>query len=142
MIKDYILYLKPCPGVKSPRDFKIGIAQLATARTRLASYQNAVGPVYEEKFIRVWVGDENQVRMAERSFKRNFRDLITSVEAGMSEWICNVSLDELERFTTELKEQYFIKLIDCPKEFLPLTMPLCEDLAQWYSSLDQINHYK
>ncbi len=132
MIKDYILYLRTCPGVKSPRHFKIGIAQLATARTRLASYQNAVGPVHEERFIRVWVGDENQIRIAERSFKRNFRDLIASAEAGMSEWICNVSLDELLAYAEELRQEHFLKFTDAPKQFLPLTMPLCEDLEAWY----------
>jgi hypothetical protein len=25
-----------------------------------------------------------------------------------------------------------MKFIDAPEEFLPLTMPLCEDLAEWY----------
>jgi len=131
-IKDYILYLKKCPGVDDPRHFKVGIAQLSTARSRLATYQNAVGPVYEESFIRVWIGDENQIRLAEKSFKRVFREKIQSAEAGLSEWICDISLEELLDFIVELKEEYFLKFVDAPKEFLPLTMPLCEDLQSWY----------
>lgn len=131
-IKGYILYFKKCPGVVEPRHFKIGIAQLSTARSRLATYQNAVGPVYEESFMRVWVGDENQIRLAEKAFKRIFKDKIQSAEAGLSEWICDITLEELLDFIRELREEYYLKFIDAPEEFLPLTMPLCEDLANWY----------
>lgn len=134
MIKDYILYFKKCPGVTDPRHFKVGIAKLVAARTRLATYQNAVGPVWEESFIRVWLGDENQIRLAEKSFKRNFKDKIQSAEAGMSEWICDITLDELLTYITELREEHFLKFIDAPEEFLPLTMPLCEDLIEWYEN--------
>jgi hypothetical protein len=134
MIKDYILYLKKCPGVQDPRHFKIGIAAVASARTRLASYQNAVGPVWQESFLRVWLGDENQIRLAERSFKRCFRNKIQSSEAGLSEWICDITLDELLEYVEELRNEHFLKFIDAPAEYLPLTMPLCEDLAEWYKS--------
>lgn len=131
-IKDYILYFKKCPGVTNPRHFKVGIAQLSTARSRLATYQNAVGPVYEESFIRVWVGDENQIRLAEKSFKRVFKEKIQSAEAGLSEWICDITLQELLDFIVELKDEHFLKFHDAPEELLPLTMPLCEDLQEWY----------
>ena len=134
MIKDYVLYFKVCPGVKKPKHFKVGITQLLTARSRLASYQNAVGPVWEESFLRVWLGDENQIRLAEKAFKRNFKDKIQSAEAGLSEWICDISLNEMLEFITELREEHFLKFVDAPTEFLPLTMPLCEDLAQWYDT--------
>ena len=134
MIRDYILYFKKCPGVVDPKHFKVGIAQLVTARSRLATYQNAVGPVWEESFIRVWLGDENQIRIAEARFKRYFKDKILSAEAGLSEWICEITLDELLEFIEELRNDYYLKFIDAPEDFLPLTMPLCEDLAEWYSS--------
>ena len=133
MIKPYVLYLKKCPGILDPQDFKVGITQLSSTRSRLASYQTAVGPVYKESFIRAWVGDENQVRMAEKEFKRNFADKISSAEAGLSEWICDLPLEVLLAFVNELREEYFIKLIDAPSEYLPLTMPLCEDLEKWYN---------
>ena len=134
MIKNYILYFKTCPGVQDPRHFKVGITQLATARSRLATYQNAVGPVWEEKFLRIWLGDENQIRLAEKAFKRNFKNKILSAEAGLSEWICEIELEELVAFTEELRDEYFIKFINVPSEFEPLTMPMCEDLAEWYES--------
>ena len=133
MIRDYILYFKKCPGVVDPKHFKVGIAQLITARSRLATYQNAVGPVWEESFIRVWLGDENQIRIAEARFKRYFKDKILSAEAGLSEWICEITLNELLEFIEELRNDYYLKFIDAPEELLPLTMPLCEDLAEWYS---------
>ncbi len=132
MIKHYILYFKKCPGVVDPRHFKVGIAQLSTARTRLASYQNAVGPVWEESFLRVWVGAENQIRLAEKSFKRNFKEKIQSAEAGLSEWICDISLEEMLEYIIELREEHFLKFVDAPEQFLPLTMPMCEDLEEWY----------
>lgn len=132
MIKDYLLYFKTCPGVVDPKHFKVGIAQLSTARSRLATYQNAVGPVWEEKFLKVWIGNENQIRLAEKQFKRMFKDNILSAEAGLSEWICDISLEELLSFVEELRDEYYIKFIDAPTQFVPLTMPLCEDLASWY----------
>lgn len=139
MIKNYILYFKTCPGVQTPRHFKVGIAQLATARSRLATYQNAVGPVWEESFLKVWVGDENQIRLAEKEFKKVFKEKIQSAEAGLSEWICDVSVEELLNFITELREEYFLKFVDAPSEYLPLTMPLCEDLEEWYEDFKEKN---
>lgn len=134
MIKDYILYFKKCPGVQTPRHFKVGIAQLSKARTRLATYQNAVGPVWEESFMCVWIGDENHIRLAEKAFKRQFKEKIQSAEAGLSEWICDIDLNQLLEFITELKEDHYLKFIEAPVQYLPLTMPLCEDLADWYDN--------
>lgn len=131
-VKDYILYFKTCPGITDPRHFKVGITQLISARSRLATYQNAVGPVWEESFLKVWIGDENQIRLAEKTFKRAFKNKISSAEAGLSEWICDITLQDLLEFITELREEHFIKFVDVPQEFIPLTMPLCEPLVKWY----------
>jgi hypothetical protein len=133
-IKNYVLYLRQCPGVEVPRHFKVGIMQLSTARSRMATYQNAVGPVYVEQFVCVWVGDENQIRLAEKAFKSEFKSKIQSAEAGLSEWICDIDLQELLLFITSLRDEHFLKFVDVPQEFLPLTMPLCEDLEEWYTS--------
>ena len=134
-MKHYVLYLKKCPGVTNPRHFKIGIAALESTRSRLATYQNAVGPVWEEAFLRIWVGDENQIRAAEKYFKSHFKEQISSEEAGLSEWICDVEMSVLLEYAQELKDEYFIKLVDPPMEFQPLSMPLCEDLQDWYINL-------
>jgi hypothetical protein len=128
---DYILYIKTCPGVKDPQDFKVGIAALELARKRLSVYQNAVGPVYEEKFMRVFVGTKDQIKFAEKMFMREFKDRIGSKEGGFSEWISNVTLEELLAFVEELRTDYFSKIVNVPEELEPLTMPMCEDLVEW-----------
>lgn len=133
--RNYGLYIKRCPGVTNPKDFKIGVFALAKARTRLASYQNAVGPVYQEQFDYVWLGDENHVKYAEKLVKREFAEKISSAEAGLSEWISNIALEELLNFITEIRtDDYGVKLHDVPQEYLPLTMPLCDTLQEWYES--------
>ena len=128
---DYILYIKTCPGVKDPQDFKVGIAALELARKRLSVYQNAMGPVYEEKFIRVFAGTKDQIKFAEKMFMREFKDRIGSKEGGFSEWISNVTLEELLAFVEELRTDYFSKIVNVPEELEPLTMPMCEDLVEW-----------
>ena len=133
--RDYGLYIKRCPGVTDPKDYKIGVFALAKARARLATYQNAVGPVYQEQFDYVLLGDENHVKYAEKLLKREYADKISSVEAGLSEWISGITQDELKAFIEEIRgDDYGVKLIDVPKEFLPLTMPLCEYLEEWYTN--------
>jgi hypothetical protein len=127
--------MKSCPGVEHPQDWKIGVADLSDgkARKRLAAYQNAVGPVHEEKFTRVFVGDSLQIKHAEKQFKRIFKSKIGSAEAGFSEWISGVSLEELVQFVDELRNDYFVKIHNVPAEFEPLTMPMCEELEQWFN---------
>jgi hypothetical protein len=131
-MKDYVLYIKKCPGVISPRHFKIGVAALEHNRSRLATYQNAVGPVWQESFMHVWLGDMNHIKEAEKKFKLFFKEKIQSAEAGLSEWICDFDIAELLNFIDELRNDYYIKFIDAPADYLPLTMPLCEELAEWY----------
>jgi hypothetical protein len=133
--KDYVLYLRKCPGVETPRHFKVGITQLSSAHVRLATYQNSVGPVWHESFLRVWVGDELHIRRAESLFKRTFKDKILSKSAGLSEWICDISLQELVDFAEELRRAYSIKFIDVPTKFEPLSISMCEELVAWYTQL-------
>ena len=128
----YILYVKKCPGVDNPRDYKVGVSQTKSARGRLATYQNAVGPVYTEQFEIVWAGEDIDVKEAEKKLKRFFKERISSAESGFSEWLCNTTLDEILEYVRELREEHFIKLVDVPEEFLPLTMPKCEDLQEWF----------
>jgi hypothetical protein len=131
-MRPYVLYLRKCPGVKNPRHFKIGIAALDKVRTRLAAYQNAVGPVYLEEFMHIWLGEDIDVKEAEKKIKLNFKDQISSAEAGLSEWICDIDKQEILDFIDELRTDYFIKLQDGPVELQPLTMNNCEDLQDWY----------
>jgi hypothetical protein len=131
-MRPYVLYLRKCPGVKNPRHFKIGIAALDKVRTRLAAYQNAAGPVYTEEFMHIWLGEDIDVKEAEKKIKLNFKSRISSAEAGLSEWICDINKQEILDFIDELRTDYFIKLQDGPVELQPLTMNNCEDLQEWY----------
>jgi len=131
-MRHYVLYIRKCPGVTDPRHFKIGVAALDRARTRLATYQNAVGPVWNEEFLRIWVGEDIDVKEAEKKVKYNFRHKISSAEAGLSEWVCDIDMQTILDFIQELRDDYFIKLVDPPAQFQPLSMPLCEDLQEWY----------
>jgi hypothetical protein len=130
----YILYLRKCPGVKDPRHFKIGVAALDKVRTRIANYQNAVGPVYLEEFMHFWIGEDIDVKEAEKKIKQNFKSKISSAEAGLSEWLCEIDKQEILNFIEELKTEYFIKLEDGPAEFTPLSMNNCQDFSEWFES--------
>ena len=130
----YILYLRKCPGVQNPRHFKIGIALLEKVRTRLASYQNAVGPVYLEEFQHIWIGEDIDVKEAEKKIKLHFKHKISSAEAGLSEWICDVDISDILEFVIELEQEHFIKLTVGPKEFTPLTMNNCQEFLEWFEA--------
>jgi len=131
-MRPYTLYLRKCPGVKKPRDFKIGIAALDKVRTRLAAYQQAVGPVYTEEFICLWIGEDIDVKEAEKKIKQQFKHKIASAEAGLSEWMSDIDKQEILDFIEELKTEHFIKIKEAPQEFVPLTMNNCEDFLEWF----------
>jgi hypothetical protein len=135
-MRPYTLYLRKCPGVKKPRDFKIGIAALDKVRTRLASYQQAVGPVYIEEFTDLWIGEDIDVKEAEKKIKQQFKHKIASAEAGLSEWISDVDKQDILDFIEELKSDYFIKLEEAPEEFVPLTMNNVQDFLEWFEDND------
>jgi hypothetical protein len=134
-MRPYTLYLRKCPGVKNPRDFKIGIAALDKVRTRLAAYQQAVGPVYTEEFTDLWIGEDIDVKEAEKKIKQQFKYKIASAEAGLSEWISDIDKQDILDFIEELKSDYFIKLEEAPKEFVPLTMNNVQDFLEWFEEI-------
>lgn len=134
-MRPYTLYLRKCPGVKKPRDFKIGIAALDKVRTRLAAYQQAVGPVYTEEFTDLWIGEDIDVKEAEKKIKQQFKYKIASAEAGLSEWISDIDKQDILDFIEELKSDYFIKLEEAPKEFVPLTMNNVQDFLEWFEEI-------
>ena len=137
-MRPYVLYLRNCPGVVTPKDFKIGVAALDKVRTRLASYQNAVGPVYIEQFSNIWVGEDIDVKEAERKIKLEFKKYISSSEAGLSEWICNIDKNSILSFIQSLGDEYFIKLYNVDSEYQPLTMANCVDFQQWFEENNPI----
>ncbi len=131
-MRPYVLYIRKCPGVTDPRHFKIGVAAVDKVRTRIAAYQNAVGPVYLEEFQYIWLGEDIDVKEAEKKIKSHFKDKISSAEAGLSEWICEIDVNEILAFIDELQTDYFIKLQVGPAEYTPLSMNNCEDFLEWF----------
>ena len=134
-MKPYALYIKSAPGVEYPKNWKIGVADLSNGklRKRLATYQIAVGPEWDDKYTRLFVGDEKQIKLAEKEFKREYKEKIHSKEAGFSEWITDITLDELVQFVDELREDYAIKIFDVPQKFEPCYMANCEDVEDWFA---------
>lgn len=88
----YMFYIKGNPMGSA---LKIGISAIKHAESRLGTYQNSFGPDYEERFERVWVGPEEDVRELERLLKIKHRDKIKSTRRGRSEWIQGMTLEEL-----------------------------------------------
>mgnify|MGYP003347322364 CR=1 FL=1 len=81
---------------------------------------------------------KDDVKEAEKKIKLYFKNKISSAEAGLSEWISDINVNEILAFIEELKNEHFIKLEEAPAEFLPLTMNNCEDFLEWLSSNNEL----
>ena len=81
-----------------------------------------------------WIGEDVDVKEAEKKVKLNFKSKISSAEAGLSEWICEIDKQEILDYIEELKTEHFIKLEDSPVEFTPLSMNNCQDFSEWFES--------
>lgn len=88
----YIFYIKGNPMGAS---LKIGISAIKHVDSRLGTYQNSFGPDYEDRFERVWVGPEADVRELERLLKIKYRNKIAGNKRGYTEWIQNVTFEDL-----------------------------------------------
>ena len=128
---EYMLYIKPPTHVENPTDFKVGICATNLTRNRLKSYQNAIGPTGLESFVNVWVGDKIDITEAETEIHKKFDDRIDSQEGGFKEWISNITIQELTDFVEELKNDYFLKLHDVPKELQPIHMHNVHIFDEW-----------
>lgn len=91
---DYGFYIKASPMGKDA--FKIGIFAIKHAGSRLGTYQNSFGPTYEDRFEKVWVGPEQDVRELERLLKIKFRKNIAGKTRGYTEWVSNIKFEELD----------------------------------------------
>ena len=89
---NYAFYIKGNPMGPS---LKIGISAIKHFGSRLGTYQNSFGPDYEDKFERVWVGPEADVRELERLLKIKYRNMIAGNKRGYTEWIQGINLDAL-----------------------------------------------
>lgn len=96
---DYGFYIKASPLGDSA--FKIGIFALRHASSRLGTYQNAFGPTYQDRFEQVWLGAEQEVRELERLLKHKYRSQVAGTTRGYTEWITNITYDELVKSIDE-----------------------------------------
>ena len=90
---DYSFYIKKSP-VEGP-NFKIGISAIKNMDVRLGSYQNAIGPGYQERFERIWVGPEQDIRELERLLKIKFKRKMAGTYRGYTEWVTDINYDDL-----------------------------------------------
>lgn len=90
---NYGLYIKTSP--LGGNVFKIGIFALKHAGARLGTYQNSYGPTYEERFEKVWVGPEADIREIERLLKIKFRAQVAGNTRGYTEWIQDITYEQL-----------------------------------------------
>jgi hypothetical protein len=89
----YSFYIKKSPLENN--SFKIGISVIQHLDSRLGTYQNSFGPTYKERFERLWVGPEQDVRELERLLKIQLRSKIAGNKRGFTEWVTDITLDEL-----------------------------------------------
>ena len=114
--------------------WKGGGSKLQNAYSRLGTYQNAFGPEYKESWKHIWIGSEKQIDYLEEIFHQYWDSQIENIDVGNSEWVSNVSEDEVVSSVQMIREEYFIKVQDVPQEFKPFTIDKIEPLKKWYQS--------
>jgi hypothetical protein len=129
MINDYVFYIKPSP--LSDSCFKIGISALKHMSSRIGTYQNAFGPSYQERFDRVWVGPEEDIRELERLMKLHYRKQMAGTTRGFTEWVEGVTFKELEATIDEKIEQLGVLAVS-PEGFTKIFEEHIESLRNMY----------
>lgn len=89
----YSFYIKKSPLENNT--FKIGISVIQHLDSRLGTYQNSFGPSYKERFERLWVGPEQDIRELERLLKIQLRSKIAGNKRGFTEWVTDITLNKL-----------------------------------------------
>lgn len=131
---DYIFYLRN-PGFGN--SWKCGISSISNAWSRLGTYQNAFGPEYKENWKHIFIGESRQIKMLERKFKQRYSDKISGGDAGYSEWITDITEEELLGAVKFFRDECFIKFYDVPDELLPFTSDYVDELKEYVAGLQQ-----
>lgn len=120
--------------LRNPLDtphWKGGVSQLKNAYSRMGTYQNAFGPAYKETWKHIWIGAPRQIDKLEELFHQYWDKQIEDIDAGNSEWVSNVTEQEVIDSVERIREEYFLKVNDVPDEFKPFTMDKIEALKTW-----------
>lgn len=94
-------------------DWKIGIS--GHPKSRLGTYQNAMSPrSHRARFDCVWVGPVNQIEKLEKYLKEKYNWDIASDKMGESEWIQDITLEQIEAAINEAIDgfKFHIKKLD------------------------------
>lgn len=126
---NYGFYIKGNPLGSSK---KIGISALRHMGSRLGTYQNSFGPDYEDRFERVWVGAEKEVRELERLLKIKYRSKIAGNKRGYTEWIKGVSLEDLVKDVEETIKGLGLDIISPPSHSGKIFETDISDLTKQY----------
>jgi hypothetical protein len=126
----YIFYLR---NPLESDHWKCGISSLRNAPSRIGTYQNAFGPSITENWKYIWLGTRRHVVKLESEFKVRYDDNIENINAGHSEWISNISEQQLLDSVEDFRDNWFIKVTDVPEEFKPFTIDKLDDVIKWYS---------
>lgn len=114
-----LFYVFGCP-MKSP-DCKVGIT--GSPFVRLGTYQIAYSRnSHVACFDRVWYGPDKAIENLEKSIKIKYDWQIERDGRGASEWVDNISLDEIEKIVDQSIEGNRFKVEKIPKKYLPLTV--------------------
>ena len=123
--------------LRNPLDtphWKGGVSKLKNAYSRIGTYQNAFGPFYKEQWKHIWIGTEKQIDCLEEEFHKFWDNQIEDIDAGNSEWVSNVTEQEVLDSVEEIRNTFFINVEDVPDEFKPFTVEKIEDLKEWYKN--------
>lgn len=104
-------------------DAKLGIT--AHPKSRLGTYQNAMSPrSHRACFDFVWVGPDNQIDKLEKVLKEKYNWDIASDKMGESEWVQDITIEELKTAVQEIIDGYrfHIKPLDA---VFPITQDDC-----------------
>lgn len=116
------------------RDSKIGIT--AHWEVRQGVYQNSYSRnSHVACFDLVYIGPGKAIDRLEGVLKKEFNWQIERDGRGASEWIANITPEEIENTVDEIIRDYRFKITKVPKKFLPLTVDIKDQFNQYLEEL-------
>lgn len=112
------------------KDVKVG--KTGNPVARLGVYQNSYSRnSHIAEFNQVWFGNNNAVNFLETAIKNKHRWEIEADGRGFSEWVNNVSVEEItDSINTVITEGRF-KVYKLPAQYLPLNINNLNDVLEY-----------